>query len=118
MVEKLKGQIIDGRWKFVGYVNNGSTLYEFENIYNGEKTKLSNRQVKQILNGETTIAQIQSRRLRNQNRKHNPVWWTNNVNRQFAKQVRKYNKQDEQVLFFFGIFSEFFIRQEPCYQLT
>ena len=93
MLKQLNGQVFDGRWKFIGYINDGSTLYEFENIYNGEKIRLSNRQVKLILNGGTTIAQIQSRRLRNiKRKKNNPMWWTNNVNRQYAKQIHKYNK--------------------------
>lgn len=93
-MEKIieKGEILDGRWEFVKYSNNGA-MYEFKNIYNGITIKLSARQVKMVKGGKDTISHIQTRRLRHTGKsKDNPMWWTNGVNKAFARQVDKYNK--------------------------
>ena len=92
-MEKIieKGTILDGVWEFVGYINDGSTMYEFKNIYNGKTIKLSNRQVKQVMDGKDSISHIISRRLRNNPRqKNSPVWWSNSVKKSFGKQVHKF----------------------------
>lgn len=87
-----KGEILDGRWEFVEHSNNGA-MYEFKNIYNGIAIKLSARQVKMVKDGKDTISHIQTRRLRNVGKtKGNPMWWTNGVNKAFARQINKYNK--------------------------
>lgn len=93
MIERLTDKLLDGRWKYVSR-NSKTTLYTFQNIYNKEKIKLSHRQVKMVLDGKDTVAHITTRRIyggrtTRQQSKTNPNWWTNNINRQFGKQVNK-----------------------------
>ena len=64
-ISKYDGIILDGRWKYKGIEN--KSLRVFENIFNHTEVKLSDRQVKDVLDGHTTVSAIMCRRIKKSN---------------------------------------------------
>ena len=52
---------LEGRWQFIKCDKSGSYLYK--NIYNNNELKLSHKQVKDVLDGKTTLGKIMCRRM-------------------------------------------------------
>ena len=61
VVSKYDGVILDGRWK---YDHTKKCRCVFKNIYNGEETLLSYKQVNDVRSGKTSVSRIISRRIK------------------------------------------------------
>lgn len=59
---KYEDLLLDGRWKFVRWEEGGRAV--FENIYNHMEVILSCHQIKNVIEGKTTVAQIMCRRIK------------------------------------------------------
>ena len=53
--------LLDGRWKVNGMPRQG--FYELENVYNQNIIEITGRQLENVVNGETTVSKIISRRI-------------------------------------------------------
>lgn len=57
----MEKDFLEGRWQFVKIGVDGQ--YHYKNIYNNKELKLSYQQLKNVLNGKTTIGKIMCRRI-------------------------------------------------------
>lgn len=86
MTKTYKGIILEGRWECIE--RKPTSMYVFENIYNHNTIEMSDRQIKNVINGRDTIGHIISRR---HERTMDNIF-LNNVQKSWRKQKHKYAK--------------------------
>lgn len=88
------GKILDGRWEIKKSIPNKS-LYSLENIYNHRIIELSSKQVKDIVNGRSTVGKVITKRLHKNNYDNRLKYCVSNyVVITYARSTSKYAKKE------------------------